>query len=233
MPTEMKDGLGNEFTLRTKDLAPSQNNSVRQNWHLATRYPLAGRINTTPNLSGGSYRTTLKSGVMVANPAFTNLPIVSFRFVSASLIAIMRRMELSMWSLGTGFAAGLASFDAFVARAYTTEDTGGITAPLSGNVGKLRTDMQTTTSHLQVANTGLLTAGVRTLDGSPFENITAGITTVANTLFVNDQMLYQEQDHPLVLAPNEGVIVQATVPATGTWSFNVTAAWDEVEAINY
>jgi hypothetical protein len=35
---------------------------------------------------------------------------------------------------------------------------------------------------------------------------------------------------PLVLAQNEGFIIRATVPATGTWDFAVTMEWSEVSA---
>ena len=215
MATELKDGLGNEFSVRTKDISPSQNNSIRQNWHLSSRYPITGRISNVANLNGGSFHTTMKSGIMAAGLA-ANSPIVSFRFVSASLITVIRRLELSMWTLGAAsFAVGVASFDAFVARTYTNEDSGGLLAALSGNVGKLRTDFQTTTSHLRVSDTGTLTVGTRTLDAHPFKNITAGIpaTPALNTLFVDNKILFQEHDHALVLASNEGVIVQASVPA--------------------
>jgi hypothetical protein len=33
---------------------------------------------------------------------------------------------------------------------------------------------------------------------------------------------------PMVLAQNEGVVIRATVPATGTWGHGVTMAWSEV-----
>jgi len=37
-------------------------------------------------------------------------------------------------------------------------------------------------------------------------------------------------ESPLVFAQNEGFVVRATVPATGTWQFGVTVAWTEVTA---
>lgn len=228
MTTQLKDGLGNEFTVVTKDVSPTQNNSIRQNWHLATKYPVEHR-------SGGAYYTTLKSGIMVANVA-ANSPIVSFRFVSPSLICLLRKLELSFWNVTTAFVTGICSFDAFVARTYTSEDTGGTLAALSGNVGKLRTDHQTTLSHLRCSDTTPLAAGTRTLDAHPFETINVGIPAtdaVINRLYLNNAKLFEEHDHPLVLGTMEGVIVQATVPATGTWSFNLTAVWDEVEANNF
>jgi hypothetical protein len=37
-------------------------------------------------------------------------------------------------------------------------------------------------------------------------------------------------EQPLQLANNEGFVVQATVPATGTWTFSVQVCRDEVSA---
>ena len=33
---------------------------------------------------------------------------------------------------------------------------------------------------------------------------------------------------PLVLGANEGVVIQANMPATGTWTFSLDTEWDEV-----
>jgi hypothetical protein len=35
-------------------------------------------------------------------------------------------------------------------------------------------------------------------------------------------------EHPLVLAQNEGFVIQATVPATGVWFFAVKVDWVEI-----
>jgi hypothetical protein len=37
-------------------------------------------------------------------------------------------------------------------------------------------------------------------------------------------------EHPLILAQNEGIVIQATVPATGTWQFGVKIDWTEITA---
>jgi hypothetical protein len=34
-------------------------------------------------------------------------------------------------------------------------------------------------------------------------------------------------DYPLALANNEGFIIAATVPATGTWNLSVATDWEE------
>jgi len=226
MTTELKDAIGNEFSLRTKDVSVPQNNSLRQNWHLYTKYPI-------DHTNGGAFYTTAKSNTMTAGLA-ANAPIASFRFASpATMICVLRKLELSMWSIGT-LAVGLASFDAFIARTYTSEDTGGLLSSLSGNNGKLRTKHQSPVAHLRVSDTAALTLGTRTLDAAPFENIIASIpAATANIVYLNNAKLFEDVDHPLILENNEGLIIQASVPATGTWGFNLTAIWDEVEAGNY
>ena len=37
-------------------------------------------------------------------------------------------------------------------------------------------------------------------------------------------------ESPLVLAQNEGFVIRATVPATGTWQFGCTVTWTELTA---
>jgi hypothetical protein len=37
-------------------------------------------------------------------------------------------------------------------------------------------------------------------------------------------------EHPLILATNEGFVVEATIPATGTWQFALTLEWAELPA---
>lgn len=140
-----------------------------------------------------------------------------------------------MWTFSTAFVVGLISVDAFMARLYSSEDTGGLLAALSGNVGKLRTSHQTTQSHLRVSDTAALSVGTRTLDAVPFENVVAGVTGAAmsNNVFFNNQTLFADFDHPIVLGNQEGIVLQASVPGTGTWAFNVTAVWDEIEPGNY
>src|SRR5262249_5568727 len=138
------------------------------------------------------------------------------------------------WNVTTQFGAlGIASFDAFIARQYTSEDTGGLLAALSGSTGKLRSSFQTTNVHMRVSDTAALSAGTRTLDAHPFENITTNVTTVANTVFLNNQTLFADFDHPIMLTNQEGIVIQTNMPGTGTWSFNLTAVWDEIEAGNY
>jgi hypothetical protein len=81
-----------------------------------------------------------------------------------------------------------------------------------------------------VANTAALTGATITLDAAPVESRTLAAPTTGNTPIASAVTLFEKQgsEHPLLLAQNEGFVVQATVPATGTWAFAITAEWDEV-----
>ena len=163
-----------------------------------------------------------------------NAPIISFRFASTALCAIVRRVKLQAWTNAAGFTAGAASFDLYAARGFSVEDTGGLLAAISGNTGKMRTSgMAASASHLRVADTGALGLGTRSLDSQPADSLVFAAATAVNTVFVANQVLFQAADHPLVLDNLEGFVVQASVPATGTWSFAVSVAWDEVQKASY
>ncbi|SRR6266566_3597281 len=227
----LKDANSNPFKMRAKDISALQDGSLQTVRHLATSYPVDYGI-------GGCYRLTSKSGAMAAGLA-ANAPIYAFRWTSVSLLALLRRVRLQAWSTGTGFAAGLATFDMLVARSWTVADTGGVVDTISTNNGKLRTAMATTAlPEIRHSSTATLTAGTRTLDAQAMETLSVGVTTATNTPFItpgipNKLFEASQFDHPLVLAQNEGFVLQASVPATGTWAFAVTPEWDEVPITSY
>ena len=56
---------------------------------------------------------------------------------------------------------------------------------------------------------------------------TVGTATLTNfTLGVAN--LYTAGEFPLILAPNEGFTIRATVPATGVWIGKINLHWSEV-----
>jgi hypothetical protein len=83
--------------------------------------------------------------------------------------------------------------------------------------------------------TGTLTAGTRSKDNFRMEEAVAAVTTATNTPFLNRLVLWEKlgAEHPLTLAQNQGFVIEASVPATGTWSFAITSEWDEVPLVNY
>ena len=98
--TVIKDGAGNQFTLRTRDVAPAQDGSLRRSMNLTTLFPV-------DYSTGGCYQRASKSGTMAAGLGAA-APIYAFQFPSSTLLALARRLWVSAWTLGTGFTAGVA-----------------------------------------------------------------------------------------------------------------------------
>jgi hypothetical protein len=219
---QIKDGVGDVFMLRMRDLSSGGDGSLQRSMIFATGYPIDYE-------TGGMFQHCAKSGIMAAGLA-ANAPIYSF-YWPASLTGLLRRVRINAWTLGTAFAAGLVTFDLFAARNFTSPDGGGSAADLSGNHAKLRTSMGTSLADIMVATTAALVPGTRVLDPAPLDSRTLNAPVAINTTFSASIMtLFEKQqgEHPLMLVTNEGFVIRATVPATGLWSFAVTTEWDEV-----
>lgn len=180
----------------------------------------------------GSYSKSLQSGLIAAGLA-ANAPVFSLRYGGTG-IAVVRRVNISAVDDTTGFAVGVVSFQMFNARAFTASDSGGTAGTLTGNNGKLRTSLATTAvSSIQIANTAALTPGTRTLDTDPLAGLVTGTIATIAAPIVGLTTLYeptQAGDYPLELANNEGFVIQATVPGTGTWRLQVRIDWEEYSA---
>ncbi len=168
----------------------------------------------------GAYSIVGATGTMAAGLAGA-APIFSFLWqtATANAKAFIDRVSISMMSLGTGFAAGSGLFEAVMARAFTAADSGGGVLTITTNNAKRASSMDTTlVTEARIATTATLTAGTRTLDAQPFGAKHFGVTTAVNTVHLPTADLWvpDPTTYPLVLAANEGFIVRATVPATGT-----------------
>lgn len=184
----------------------------------------------------GIYRKSMKSGTVGAG--FGTATCYAWRWGNASgKLGVVRRVVLDgMAGSSTAFAAGFASFQMFAARSYTVSDGGaGTTAgTLTGNNSKLRTSMGTTlVTDIRIANTGAASGGTKTLDTDSMGQITFSIGTVASVIYCGSVTLFGEDvgpEMPFVCAQDEGFVINATVPATGTWQFGVTTQWLEASA---
>lgn len=194
----------------------------------------AARVTIKPADYGalGIYSLAQVSGVMAAGLAAA-APIFSWRWGDATRFAVLKKLIISAGNTATAFAAGTVLFNAFIARSFSASDTAGTDITPTGNGNKLRTSMGTTLlTSARISSTATLTAGTRTLDANPFGSLCSSIPAVAGTPLIPPTPLFQAQagDYPVVFAQNEGVVIQATVPATGTWSFSVQAQWEEFTA---
>lgn len=196
----------------------------------AAVYPNPNAIAGSPSQAVlGSYCMGLASGTMASGLA-ANAPIASFRYGGANL-ALVRKIILSVGDTSTAFAAGVFTFNTFAARTFSASDTGGTAATLTGNNGKLRTSFATTgISDFRVSSTATLSAGTRTLDATALASVSVSDPATAGQSPLPPTNLFIQEmgEQPLQLATNEGFVVQATVPATGTWTFSVRVCWDEV-----
>jgi hypothetical protein len=177
----------------------------------------------------GCYRLSVRTGLMAAGLA-ANAEVFQFRWTDATRLAIVERISFDGLGSVTAFAAGVASLYATAARAWTVDGSGGTAVTMSTNNQKQRTSMGTSlVGAIRIASTAALTAGTKTLDAQDFGQAVGGLTATAGAGLSPQSM----QDvlglgFPLVLASNEGFVIRATVPATGTWTAGFTIHWTEV-----
>jgi hypothetical protein len=170
-----------------------------------------------------------KSGIMAAGLA-ANSEIFQFRHADTSARTIrILAVNLSVAADSVAFTAGAGHFDLVPARAWTVDGSGGAAAVFTTNNGKFRTANTAADAHsadsARGSTTAALTAGTKTLDNQGVAALAAGFTAVAGQLIVQRENLLTMgvnlDNEPLVLANQEGFVIRADVPATGTWKFAV------------
>jgi hypothetical protein len=180
----------------------------------------------------GAYRMSLLSGTMAAGLA-GNSEIFQFRWTDATRLCVVTSVVFDGLSgSATAFAAGFGKVDMMAARSWTADGSGGSAATITGNNQKQRTSMGTTLlGAARVASTAALGAGTKTLDSQALGQYSAAFGTGTSVQWIPQFDLFHLDpggESPLILAQNEGFVVRATVPATGTWQFGVTVCWTEV-----
>lgn len=181
----------------------------------------------------GCYGKSLVSGTMAAGLA-AGSNVFSYRWGDATRLALVTQVRIGAGGI-VAFAAGFTSFNLKIGRAFTAAHTGGTAGTLTGNNGKLRTSMGTTLlSDVRIASTAALGGGTVTLDTDGITALNGSTVAVAGTPLVDPgSILFNtegQSEHPIVLAQNEGFVIQATVPVTGTWTFSVDVKWYEVNS---
>jgi len=216
----------------------------------------AGRVETRPTDVGslGAYQICYVSGTMAAGLA-GGATIFSCRWGDSTRSMVVRRVSFLAQNAGTAFTAGLCLFDMIAARAFTASDSSGTAVTLTGNQGKKRTSFGSSlVTDMRGSSTAALTVGTRTLDTLAMSTIFGAVhATSTNYLMVPSNnptvtgtlaaatatggargvdFWYPESamSWPLVFVQNEGFIIRATVPATGTWRFAVEVEWVEIVA---
>lgn len=186
----------------------------------------------------GVYRKSLQSGTMAAGLT-ANAEVFQFRWSDATRLCAVQRVILDgLGGSATAFTAGFGKIDMVPARAWSADGSGGTAGTITGNNGKLRTSFGTIMAGgaggtVRIASTAILGLGTKTLDTDPIGQFTFTVGVVVSAQYANQVVLMGEDygtAHPLILAQNEGFVLRATVPATGTWQFGVTVHWTEVTA---
>jgi hypothetical protein len=177
----------------------------------------------------------------VAAGLAANSEIVQARWIDATRFMLLRSIMLSAAPGTVAFTAGPIEFNATVARSWSADGTGGTAQVFStNNTNKKRTDHALSLfsdTGFRVASTAALGAGTKTLDTNRFASLSSYVSSVATTAasgpFVNPgTYLWQRNTHdeyPFLFEQNEGFVIRATVPATGTWQFSVTIEWSEID----
>jgi len=183
----------------------------------------------------GQYRLSTTIPLVVTQAA--NGTLFSFRWGDASRLCVIQDIRLQFMQTAAATATIFPVFSAFVARSFTASDSVGTALTLTGNSFKKRTSMGATlvTDIRKSAVAAGLTAGTRTLDADPMLQLpcTSVITTPAATIFSADLDLDYGTAHPVILAQNEGLIIQGpsiVFGAAGTANLVVDIAWAEVTA---
>lgn len=182
--------------------------------------------------SFGSFRVSGLSGTMAAGLA-ADSEVFQFRWTDATRICVVTSVIWDGLSgSATAFTAGFGKVDMLIARSWTADGSGGTNVTPTGNNQKMRSSMNTSLlGAARVASTAALTAGSKTLDTRAIGQYSTTFGTATSTQWMPQFDLFHTDpggESPLLLTQNEGFVVRATVPATGTWQFGVTVCWTEV-----
>lgn len=198
---------------------------------------------TSANVVGalGHYHVSVATGTLAATLAAA-ARVFSFRWTDSSKLAVITRVQAKLITLTAFPADQQIRLDAFTVRTFTTDFTDGTSLTKTTNSFKKRASMATTSiGTIRVATTAALSGQTLTADANAFaQGIgTACDVNVAAGTAMNIQVppvLDWRADvgsgvYPLVLAQNEGFVIQNGVlwGATGTGVVAVAVEWAEVE----
>jgi hypothetical protein len=191
----------------------------------------------------GAYRVAAVSGLLtgVAAGAATTGHLFALRWAPSGTderrrtTFILQRFRARLATV-TGFTAEQEiGLQLFVARAFSATGSGGTAVDLTTSGRKRAGFPNSLVTDMRVANTGALTAGTQTLDSAPIavasaQELASGATVQRNAA----EILMPQEDtvsHPVLLAPNEGLILRNTIAmgAAGTMRLIVEIDWLELE----
>jgi hypothetical protein len=192
----------------------------------------------------GHYRITLTSGLITGVGVTANAPLFALRWNPPANKQqgfpsfLLTHFNATLNILTAFGSAQELQLQAFVARSFSANLTGGTQATMTTNNAKCKTLMGTsllvpgTNGDLRIANATLLGAGTYTNDAQPFSASPSYLsTTIPAPALITDFNLARGE-HPIQLAPNEGIILQEAIAfaATGVGRLVVDLSWCEIAA---
>lgn len=192
----------------------------------------------------GHFDVSVATGAIGAGMAADG-ELFQFLLVNAGVLALVYEISITGMRATTAFAAGAIDIKATIARAWIAVGTGGSTLTLTGNQAQLRTNMDTSLMHeIRVATTAALGAGTKTLDTQDIGQIVthssggfSSATPIIGSIYLPHTTLFKADlsadESPIVIAPNEGFVVRATVPITGVWNLGIRVKWAETTGSRY
>jgi hypothetical protein len=191
----------------------------------------------------GAYRVAAVSGLLTGVAAGTASAghLFALRWAPAGTderrrtTFVLQRFRARLATV-TGFtAAQEIGMDLSIARAFSATGSGGTAIDLTTTGRKRSGFPNSLVTDIRVGNTGALTAGTQTLDTAPIAAASSLELATAATVQRNvAEILMPQEDtvsHPVVLAPNEGLILRNTIAmgAAGTMRLIVEIDWLELE----
>ncbi len=227
--------------------------SIRTLWARPTP---AGGSPGTGNIVTGQYRVATQTGVLAATLA-ASAPVFVFYYKAPAAVAgtrvalqaVVSRIRARLL-IEAPFTAGTitdsSSFDAVAFRGAAAAPSTQLLT-LTGNNGKLQTNMSTPNAVISVSATAALaTTGLPTtptLDANAFagmlrkgNRVNPAAATEEAVFDTDSELLFYpnpaQYESPLILSNGEGFYIQnRTVwPAAGTGELHIEVSWSEVSA---
>ena len=198
---------------------------------------VAARVSDHPPEILGAYQMGLTSGALTGVAAGGT--VFSFRWnpPTTTQLCMVRRVEVGFSTITAFTTAQSLQYSIQVARNWTVSDTGGTAAAFTQtNTGKMRTTMPTSAfaggGQIMIATTAANTAGTRTLDTQAFQFTNGTSSAIATSLTASPVFQQQTGDYPLILANNEGFIINNVqlMGAAGVINLVVNIEWMELAA---
>lgn len=192
----------------------------------------AARVVIKPDELTGAYQLSVPTGAITTIAA--GAPIFSFRWAPGTgALCVVKRISVG-FVCTTGFGvAQTMGFGVFAARSFSGSDSGQTAIVLTGNNNKYRTSLGTTgVTDARVAGTAAITVGTRTLDANPLGLTYFWVPGVGTSLAQTDLISYDANDYPIVLANNEGLVINNSIlmGATGVGNAIINIEWFETNA---